>query len=59
MSIYLYSIVEEDKINCGVCHKVMEDDATTDDYVFAWDELVHTDCCSDCYEKVMIKKEIN
>ena len=57
MSIYLYSIIEEDKITCGICNKVMPDDATTDDYVFAWDEVVHTDCCSECYEKGFNKKE--
>ena len=55
MSIYLYSIIEEDKITCGICNKVMPDDAATDDYVFAWDEFVNTDCCSDCYDKAKIK----
>ena len=43
MAKYLYDIVDDDTLYCGVCHKVMEEDATTDDYNFAWDNYVHTD----------------
>tara|TARA_Y100000401_G_C8285983_1_gene206068 strand:+ start:608 stop:781 length:174 start_codon:yes stop_codon:yes gene_type:complete len=57
MAQYLYEIVEFDTLSCGVCHKIMEEDATTDDYNFAWDNYVHTDCCSECSLKVLVKEQ--
>lgn len=56
MSTYLYEIVEDEVLSCSVCKKIMEEDATTDDFNFAWDNLVSTDCCSDCFDKVKIKE---
>ena len=55
MSVYVNSIVDEDTITCGVCLKSFNtDEITTDDYYFAWDNVVHTDCCSKCSTQVLI-----
>ena len=50
MSTYIIDIVEEDIICCGVCNKTFDtNEITTDDFSFAWDNVVHTDCCNDCF----------
>ena len=49
MAILIYDLVDEDEeITCKICNKVMDKDATIDDFNFAWDNLVDVDCCSDC-----------
>ncbi len=50
VSEHIINIVEENTIVCNVCNKTFNtDEITTDDFNFAWDNLVHTDCCNDCY----------
>ena len=57
MSVYISDIVEEDTIDCGVCGKTFDaNEITIDDFNFVWDSLVHTDCCSDCFN--ITKKEV-
>ena len=57
MSTYIIDIVEEDTIVCNVCKKTFNtNEITTDDFNFAWDNLVHIDSCSDCFNS--IKKEV-
>ncbi len=52
MSTYIVDIVEEDTIACDVCEKTFNTgEITTDDFNFAWDNLVYVDCCSDCFNK--------
>ncbi len=29
---------------------------TTDDYYFAWDNVVHTDSCSECSTQVLVRR---
>ena len=54
MSTKISDVWEEDVITCGVCHTDFDpDEITTDDYNFAWDNYVHTDCCSECSDKVL------
>jgi len=56
MSTYIIDIVEEDTITCDVCKKTFKtDEITTDDFNFAWDNLVHTDCCNDCFDRCIQK----
>tara|TARA_R100000995_G_scaffold3085_1_gene1842 strand:- start:476 stop:667 length:192 start_codon:yes stop_codon:yes gene_type:complete len=51
MSTYISTIVEEDEITCGVCEKTFDtNEITTDDFYFAWDNMVSTDCCRSCSE---------
>ena len=58
MSQYISDIVEEDTIECLVCNQVFDTDKITlEDYNFAWDGYVHTDCCSKCSHKVLAKEE--
>ena len=60
MSIYINDIVEENTINCNVCKKTFKtDEITTDDFNFAWDNYVHTDCCNECSHKVLIENKNN
>ena len=55
MSTYIVDIVEEDTIACDVCEKTFNTgEITTDDFNFAWDNLVTTDCCSSCFSKVSL-----
>lgn len=58
MSTYLSNVVEDDTITCGVCNKTfITDEFTVDDWNFAWDNRVHTDCCNDCSSKVLVKQK--
>jgi len=51
----IIDIWEDDTITCGVCLKDFNtEEITTDDYYFAWDNYVHTDCCSSCSPKVLV-----
>ena len=51
MSIYISNIVEEDTIACEVCEQTFNtNEITTDDFNFAWDNIVSIDCCSSCSE---------
>ena len=53
MSIYISDIVEENTIDCNVCKKTFNtNEITTDDFNFAWDNYVATDCCNECFDKV-------
>ena len=53
MSIYIIDIVEENTIDCNVCKKTFNtNEITTDDFNFAWDNYVATDCCNECFDKV-------
>ena len=52
MAQYLSDIVEEEVIKCTVCRKqFIVEELTLDDWNFAWDGYVNTDCCSNCFEK--------
>ena len=54
MAQYLNVIVEEEIIKCNVCRKLfVVDELTLDDWNFASDGYVDTDCCSDCSSKVL------
>jgi len=49
MSTYISDIVEEDTITCEVCKNIYKtSEITTDDFNFAWDNIVSVDCCSEC-----------
>ena len=51
MSIYISDIVEENTIDCNVCKKTFNtNEITTDDFNFAWDNYVATDCCNECID---------
>ena len=53
MSTYISDVTEEETITCNVCKETFDtDEITTDDFNFAWDNLVTTDCCSGCFSKV-------
>jgi hypothetical protein len=53
MSTFISDIVDKDVIACEVCKETFKaDEITTDDFNFAWDNLVTTDCCSSCFPKV-------
>ena len=53
MSTYISDIVDENTVTCEVCKETFKaDEITTDDFNFAWDNLVTTDCCSSCFSKV-------
>jgi len=55
MSTYISDIVEDDTITCEVCKTTLKtDETTTDDFNFAWDNLVSVDCCSECCEEYLI-----
>ena len=58
MSIFISNIIDdEDIITCGVCSKSFNtNEITTDDYYFAWDNVVHTDCCSECSTQVLVRR---
>ena len=58
MSVYISDIIDdEDTITCGVCFKNFNtDETTTDDYYFAWDNVVHTDSCSECSTQVLVEE---
>ena len=57
MSIYISDIVEENTIDCNVCKKTFNtNEITTDDFNFAWDNYVTTDCCSNCSHKFLVEK---
>ena len=50
MSTYISDIVDENTVTCEVCKETFKaDEITTDDFNFAWDNLVTTDCCSSCF----------
>jgi uncharacterized protein (DUF2225 family) len=52
MSEYIINITEEETIQCQVCNKVFNtNEITTDDYYFAWDNIVDVDCCAECAVK--------
>jgi len=52
MSEYIINITEEETIKCHVCNEVFNtEEITTDDYHFAWDNIVDVDCCSECSTK--------
>jgi len=54
MAQYLSDVVEEDVIKCNICKKqFIVEELTLDDWNFAWDGNVDTDCCSDCSSKVL------
>ena len=56
MSTYISTITEEDIITCNICEETFDaNEITTDDFNFAWDNLVTTDCCSNCFS--VVKKE--
>ena len=56
MSTYICDIVEENTVVCGVCKDTYAtNEITTDDFNFAWDNLVSTDCCSSCFPKVSLE----
>ena len=49
MAVYISDILEEKTIDCEVCEETFKtDEITTDDFNFAWDNLVTVDCCSKC-----------
>lgn len=53
MSTYIADVIEEETITCNVCEETFDtDEITIDDFNFAWDNLVTTDCCSGCFSKV-------
>ena len=58
MSAYISDIIDgEDIITCGVCLKNFNtDETTTDDYYFAWDNIVRTDSCSKCSTQVLVEE---
>ena len=50
MASFIIDITEEETIRCHVCSKIFNtEEITTDDYFFAWDNLVDVDCCAECY----------
>ena len=52
MSDYIINIIEEETIQCQVCNEVFNtNEITTDDYYFAWDNIVDVDCCAECSTK--------
>jgi uncharacterized protein (DUF2225 family) len=52
MSEYIINITEEETIQCQVCNEVFNtNEITTDDYYFAWDNIVDVDCCAECAVK--------
>jgi len=59
MAEYVNDIVEEDTIKCNVCSQFFNTDTTTlDDFNFAWDGYVTTDCCSECSDKVLVQRSL-
>jgi len=49
MSEYIVNITEEETIQCQICNEVFNTkEITTDDYYFAWDNIVNVDCCAEC-----------
>lgn len=53
MAKYIIDITEEETIQCHVCSKVFNtEEITTDDYYFAWDNIVDVDCCAECDGKL-------
>jgi len=54
MTQYVNDIIEEDTIKCSVCGQIFNTGTITlDDFNFAWDGYVTTDCCSECSDKVL------
>ena len=59
MAEYVNDIVEEDRIKCNVCNQIFNTDTITlDEYNFAWDGYVTTDCCSECSDKVLVRRSL-
>ena len=53
MSIKIVDVTEEDTITCNVCNCTFDtNEITTDDFYFSWDNIVSTDCCRSCSEKL-------
>lgn len=53
MSTFISDVVDDDTITCEVCKETFKtDEVTTDDFNFAWDNLVSVDCCSSCSPQV-------
>ena len=56
MSEYIINITEEETIQCQVCNEVFNtNEITTDDYYFAWDNIVDVDCCAECSTKEKVE----
>lgn len=52
MASFIIDITEEETIQCQVCNEVFNtNEITTDDYYFAWDNIVDVDCCAECSTK--------
>ena len=52
MASFIIDITEEETIQCQVCNEVLNtNEITTDDYYFAWDNIVDVDCCAECSTK--------
>ena len=52
MASFIIDITEEETIQCQVCNEVFNtNEITTDDYNFAWDNIVAVDCCAECSTK--------
>ena len=59
MTKYVNDIVEEDRIKCNVCNQIFNTDTITlDEYNFAWDGYVTTDCCNECSDKVLVQRSL-
>ena len=60
MAQYLSDVVEDEVIKCNVCRKdFIVEELTLDDWNFAHDGYVNTDCCSDCSPRVMTMEMTN
>ena len=55
----LLDLDEDEQITCSICNKIMDRDSTTDDFNFAWDNVVEVDSCSDCYLHTLKKENEN
>ena len=52
MASFIIDITEEETIQCQVCNEVFNtNEITTDDYYFAWDNIVDVDCFAECSTK--------
>ena len=52
MASFIIDITEEETIQCHICNKVFNtEEITTDDYYFAWDNIVDVDSCAECSTK--------
>ncbi len=60
MAQYLSDAVEDEVIKCNVCRKdFIVEELTLDDWNFAHDGYVNTDCCNRCTSKVMTMEITN